>query len=618
MNLLNLYANGNLLTLGSHPMTTSGSVNFDTCTFNFNSEWKGFERTAVFATGDSVCYAVELDDTGVCKIPGECLKKTGILKIGVVGENSDGVVISTNIVVQRIVEGANNSEVSFVPVNPETGEEDDGILSDESAIHLLWQDSSFELGEEFRLDDYSSVDETDIHSVYNVCFSALAEKYPSYVTANVEGQDYSGNDIMSFTFTGTDYDRTVIITANHFASGYMPLRALSSFFRNLCENYKKDANLNFLHSKVKFVVLPVACPEALFSKSKYNSNGYIPFVNYDYFFEDSPIEDKGDCSFSEPETIPVISLLDIANQENCVWYFDFECDDFDWPGKKIYYQADSLMNGNFIQKIANDFDDGLDQSDAYSLTHIIETNTPIATNYATNQYAVNACTVVWADCFSGPAAVDSATEKYARFIGSFILKAVSESNKATYRKISPFVKQIIWKGNEDNNFFKIGSSCQPIWISGYSCSTYGVYNITLKGFITVISEAETRVKVKPVLYQVNSPTDDFESRFDNNLFDVEVNVPAGRSVIPFQSVLCAKSLNASSETGVGNVGAVVAAASPGDIKATSVSYIFEAVPAEKNAAVEVLTPPGRAADYTDATTTPVFKIAYPEMYHDII
>lgn len=76
MNLLNLYANGNLLTLSGRPMTTSGSVNYDTCAFNFNSDWKGFARTAVFAIED-VCYAVELDDTRVCKIPKECLRKNG-------------------------------------------------------------------------------------------------------------------------------------------------------------------------------------------------------------------------------------------------------------------------------------------------------------------------------------------------------------------------------------------------------------------------------------------------------------------------------------------------------------------------------------------------------------
>lgn len=281
MNLLNLYANGNLLTLSGRPMTTSGSVNYDTCAFNFNSDWKGFARTAVFAIED-VCYAVELDDTGVCKIPKECLRKTGILKIGIVGENSDGVVISTNVVTQRIVEGANNDLAEFVPVNPETGE--GGITSDESAVHLLWQDDSFELSADFMLDDYSQVDENDIHSVYNVVFSRLAEEYPTYVTANVEGQDYSGNDIMSFTFTGEDYDRVIFVTANHFASSYITLRALGGFFKNLCENYKNDANLNFLHSKVKFVVLPVVSPEALFSKSKLNSGGVSPFVNYDHFF----------------------------------------------------------------------------------------------------------------------------------------------------------------------------------------------------------------------------------------------------------------------------------------------------------------------------------------------
>lgn len=618
MNLLNLYANGNLLTLGSRPMTTSGSVNYDTCAFTFNSDWTGFERTAVFAVGDTVCYAVELDDTGICKIPKECLAKTGILKIGVVGENDEGVVISTNIVTQRVVEGANNCDAEYSQGSADGSDEDENIVSKESAIHLLWKDDSFELDKNFMLDDYSLVNETDINSVYKVIFSKLAEEYPTYVTANVEGQDYSGNDIMSFTFTGNDYDRVILITANHFASSYMTIRALGGFFKNLCGNYKKNANLNFLHSKVKFVVLPVVSPEALLTRSRQNSNGVAPFVNYDHFFDESPIEDKGEAVFSEPETIPVISLIDILSSEKCVWFCDFESENFTQSGKKIYYKANDVTQGNVIQEIVSKFDSRYEQTDLYSATQFIETNAPIATNYATYMYDMNSCTVVWSDSQTSQGAKDEATLKYIKFIGTFLLAAAEKCIVTKNSAPKPVTKQIVWRGNADSDCFTLAPACTPMWVSGYKQRLLGVYNVMLNGILTVDSEYETKVRVKPILYQKNSPTDDYEQRFSNSTFDTETTVSEGLNVIPFSSVISCKHSNIPASSAHAEIGAVIAAACIKDVKVISVSYTLTAIPSDGRNAVEVLTPPGIASDYTDENTTPVFEVKYPEMYYDEI
>lgn len=615
MNLLNLYANGNLLTLSGRPMTTSGSVNYDTCAFNFNSDWKGFARTAVFAIED-VCYAVELDDTGVCKIPKECLRKTGILKIGIVGENGDGVVISTNVVTQRIVEGANNDLAEFVPVNTETGE--GGITSDESAVHLLWQDDSFELSADFMLDDYSQVDENDIHSVYNVIFSRLAEEYPTYVTANVEGQDYSGNDIMSFTFTGEDYDRVIFVTANHFASSYITLRALGGFFKNLCENYKNDANLNFLHSKVKFVVLPVVSPEALFSKSKLNSGGVSPFVNYDHFFEMSPAENKGDGAFSEPETIPVISLMEMISGEKCVFYCDFESENMNRIGKKIYIKSNDMTQGNEIYRMVSKFDSRLSLSDAYASSEFVETNAPIATNYAAYMYSMNACTVVWSDRFISQNSVAESTLKYIRFMGTLLLEAAKSSINSKNPQPKPVTKQVAWRGDTKENYITLTTSIEPMWVSGSKHRLTGNYNVTLSGHIIVDAQEETKVRVKPVLYQVNSPTDDYHNRAVTSVFDSESTVREGFNIIPFSSVIGCKYSNYLADAVNTNLGAVIAAASGKPVNVIAISYTINAVPSDGRNAVEVLSPTGLASDYTDENNTPVFEVKYPEMYYDAI
>ncbi len=620
MNILNLYAKGNLLTLESRLMTTSGSMNYDTCAFRFDSEWKGYNKTAVFAIGDSLCFAVELDETEVCKIPGECLKKTGLLKIGVVGENDDGVVISTNVVVQRVVEGANRDGIQILPdkENSSDSDENNDTPVQETAVNLLWQDVVFGANENIVLGDYSLVEDNDIQSVYNVVFSALAEKYPDYVTANVEGQDLSGNDIMSFAFTGEDYDRVVLITANHFASGYMTIRALGAFFEMLCKDYKTDANLNFLHSKVKFVVIPVVCPEAFFSESRFNSNGQIPFFNYDSNFEESPIQNKGDSPFSEPETIPVISAVDMLSAENCTWFFDFECEDFSQSGKKIFYRANDVTQGNFIRKAVLKFDSSLEENDIYSGSQLVESNAPIATNYATNIYGMNACTVVWSDSNLTAAKTDEATEKFAKFIGSFILDVTKEPIVPSWADLEPVTKHILWKSSSDNKKITLSSLCEPMWLSCYKQNLYGVYNVTLNGFVTVESDYETIVRIKPVLYQKNSPTDDYDNRFVKNNFDVESNVIVGKNVIPFTSVLSCKYSNGLDSSFNTQLVAVIAAACPKPVKVTSFSYTINAVPSDCKNSVEVLSPIGSASDYTSENETPTFNTEYPDMFYDVI
>ncbi len=104
MNDITLDVTENRLEIARDTYTTGGSVDFDTCTFVFDSMWDSFEKTAVFMRENSDAYRVGLID-GSCKIPADCMRTEGILKIGVYGVNEDGVVITTNLVAHRIHEG---------------------------------------------------------------------------------------------------------------------------------------------------------------------------------------------------------------------------------------------------------------------------------------------------------------------------------------------------------------------------------------------------------------------------------------------------------------------------------------------------------------------------------
>lgn len=108
MNLLNFTVNGNRLVFTENAYPTSGGYSYDKCSFTFDSEWTGFSKKAVFSSGNSEELS-ELIESNICTVPEEMLRKAGLLKIGVVGINGAGTIISTNVVTVRIDTGANET-----------------------------------------------------------------------------------------------------------------------------------------------------------------------------------------------------------------------------------------------------------------------------------------------------------------------------------------------------------------------------------------------------------------------------------------------------------------------------------------------------------------------------
>ncbi len=618
MNLLDLYVSGNSLVLDSKPMTTSGSVNYDTCAFTFNKEWRGFERTAIFSIGDSEGYTVSLNDTSTCKIPKECLSKTGILRIGVVGKNEEGVVISTNIVTHRVVPGANDEELDLIDCLPDgTAPDVPSTDSNESAIGFMWANNRFSVPDDLVVDDYLNTDPEDIQTYYDVVFSELAEKYPDYVMRFNEFEDYDGNPIDAFVFTGTEYDRVIYITANHFGSSNITLAALGGFFRNLCENYKTDPNLNFLHSKVKFVVVPIVCPQAFLAQSRVNSNGYAPFVNYDHYWAESPIEDKGDAPFTEIETISVLNYMDMCGSENLIWMIDFESNGFTSNTKEIYYKANDAVQANFINKVVSKFNGAYVDGDKNVFTEIIETNAPIATNFATQAYNINAVTVIWSDKDYIGSMKNKETITYMDFIGNFLLETAKNSDIVCVDEAKPITKHIKWRSTGANDCFVTNSSMSPMWISAYAQDLYGVFNATLSGYVIVEASEETSVNIRPIMYQKKSLTEDYEHRFNDEAFDIEIKVPVGISAIPINSVIgCKHSSYIATQSS--SLITVLAASSEKSVKIIGFSYTVNAIPSDGRNVIEVLSPSGKVSDYTSELDRPIFIVERPELYHDII
>lgn len=90
-----LCADKNRLTVRQREPVTSGSVNVYDVRFEFSEDWDGLTRTAVFKAG-AVSRSGLLDDSGVCVIPWETLRKPWTrLMAGVYGTRDGDIVLPT-------------------------------------------------------------------------------------------------------------------------------------------------------------------------------------------------------------------------------------------------------------------------------------------------------------------------------------------------------------------------------------------------------------------------------------------------------------------------------------------------------------------------------------------
>lgn len=88
-----------LLVIQNQEIISSGDMDYDMCSFTFDSTWEGFTKTGVFYQDkNNVQYAV-LDADGSCTIPAQAMAKEGNLYIGVFGIDGSKVMTST---VERI------------------------------------------------------------------------------------------------------------------------------------------------------------------------------------------------------------------------------------------------------------------------------------------------------------------------------------------------------------------------------------------------------------------------------------------------------------------------------------------------------------------------------------
>ena len=97
---------------------TSGSVNVYDVKFQFDNDWDGLERIAVFRVGKERV-SVTLDDTNACKLPWECVRENDIGKevlVGIYGMVGSTIVLPTIWAsLGNIKEGATLGDTALPP-----------------------------------------------------------------------------------------------------------------------------------------------------------------------------------------------------------------------------------------------------------------------------------------------------------------------------------------------------------------------------------------------------------------------------------------------------------------------------------------------------------------------
>lgn len=124
---------------------TTGSVNVYECLFNFNEDWDGLARTAVFRVCDQI-YSVILDETNKCVIPWELFVDENVDKalfIGAYGVLDSDIVLPTvwayaGTILQGVKDGSGS-----LPPSPDLMAQ---ILSElEQKVNIEDEISNFEI-----------------------------------------------------------------------------------------------------------------------------------------------------------------------------------------------------------------------------------------------------------------------------------------------------------------------------------------------------------------------------------------------------------------------------------------------------------------------------------------
>lgn len=642
MNYIKLAVEGNRLKITEDSITTGGSMNYDRCEFTFDEGWEGFTKTAVFSNDGAENYRVAIENN-TCIIPSPCIERAGILQIGVFGIGDDDIVITTNSVAHHVVDGVEtvgewieedgNIVINAVNELKKEAEEYKTSLSQRVSeeIEKIKKAGGKSSGACLPPDWYTPKEFTDTESLailskYNVEYekfldfrlNALMTDYPDYVTREELGKDAGNeNTLYAYSFTPARYEKTILIaTCFHYADK-AGLIALSHFVDCLCRDNENDETLSMLRERVKLIVIPAVNPYGLCNGMAYNKNGINIAYNFPYKWEQSTRYKKGDAAADQPETQEIIAYLKKIKSDKLCAVVELHTSNVTYAGRTIYYTRQHSNCATALADLVNNFNYNIDYADYTDEAILAASNNAYMSDYAADEYGVNACQLIWTTNLYGGASEKHCITKYCEFIGNTIAVLARNSRFIPKRKPQPFIKHISWRKSSDTDVFTVSStsSLEKMPISTYKLSLDFPCNIFLNGYAELKVEESCTVKINPVLYQKYSSELEYADRLAAKQFTQELELSAGTHIIPVSSVLQAyySSFNFSTDcTFCEEVFfTLMLSASVADkVKVCSFAFTFCAEPSDMAKPVEITSPIGLVADY-NADDIPTQEVAYP-------
>lgn len=642
MNKIILKATANRLEIEKDTYTTGGSVNYDSCSFDFDNTWNGFIKTAVFGFGNSDYTRVDLEDNE-CKIPAICLQDEGFIKIGVYGVNSDGVVITTNAVAHRVNEGVGEvndwCEEDNLFVYNALKEIEGAIEKYKGGLETRFNDLLKNLRNKGSIsdidvlpgepDDWYTPSEFQKSSAFptatgaakyntylKAIFGTLTTEFPEYVSVEETGTDESGTfPIYAYTFEPINYEKTVLVTGCIHSNNDVTVRALSHFFDELCRNFKNDRTLSYLRSKVKFVVVPVANPYGFVNKSKRNVNGVDIGKNFPYKWDECYDVNKGDGPLSEKESAALLGLLTRIYEDKLCAALDVNSGLFNYCSKMLFYPRykDNCLSA--LTETLSRYNYENRDDDVIGKAILAPTVNPSLTNYLAETLGVNACSISW----SPYACLGDEVTKFAEFIGNVLYTLSKNSTYTLTKENLPFVKHFSWRSSGNDDTYKIIASdtCRKVPISAFQFDVANPCCMSLTGYVVLKLTNNCNVTVNPVLWQEDSPEQTYEKRAETDAFSLDLMLGEGIHVIPVESVLQAFASDTNTQVVTVYPKKVrFALAAKSDIGSSAeiigCSFTLTAFRSDSGKAVEISRPMGNATDFTNQHEVPTQEVLYPK------
>lgn len=641
MNYIKLSAENNKLKITEDCFTTGGSINYDACSFTFDDKWDGFVKTAVFSINNENNYRVPIEDD-TCVIPSVCIEREGILRIGVFGVNDSNVLITTNTVAHRVEEGVENAG--------EWVEEDSALVMDAinelkkyadeytkklservsaeiaklgnvgksagTALPPDWfKPTAFEVTDEVRALSSGKVS----YELYlDFVFNKLVNDFPEYVIREEIGTDTNGtNKIYSYSFTPSKYDKTMLLVSGMNGGERGAVLALSHFFDMLCRGSDGDETLEYLHNRVKFVVVPIAVPYAISMRSGYNANGVNVGLNFPYRWSECTSTVKGTAAGDQDETKRLTALIESLKNDKLCAVMQLRASNLIYAGRTIYYPRYHAGCAAALADLVNNFNYDYDYADYTDEAVLAASNSPCLCDYSADKYGVNACELVWTSNLYGGAFTDYCVTKYSEFIGNAVSVMARNSRYLPKRRPQPFIKHISWRKSADSDVFTINStsSLEKMAISAYETELDSPYNISLNGYVQIDVSSECTVTVNPALYQGLSPEQMLDNRKTSTAFSQQLTLGVGSHIIPISSVLQGfyTSYNFSDDSKFCEtmmLCLMFSSSVAGVAKVSAFSVTLCGFPSDSAKPVEVVRPTGLAADYS-GDDVPVQTVVYP-------